>query len=336
MESKKDEIIITCSEGFLGLSAMLLLLWKQEWLILLFLCLLSAAFFLHRRLDRQKISRELSSLSDLLELILQGKPLLYHNGNQETLFDKINTQIVRIDEIHRANEARLKKEQDSTKQLLAELSHQLRTPLANMETYLALAEEEDVSPNERKTYLKSVEHAEQKIKFLAERYVLAARMENRLIQIHKFPQDMKQTAAEAIFQVYKRAEKKQIYIEMKEKESLNPMISHDRNWLCEAIYNLLDNSIKYSPDGSRVQVVLDDNDMFTEICVEDEGVGIEPGEENRIFQLYYRGSRIAGQEGYGMGMFISRQIVAAHDGFMRVKRKEQGFKVSIFLPKAGT
>lgn len=76
--------------------------------------------------------------------------------------------------------------------------------------------------------------------------------------------------------------------------------------------------------------------MFTEISVEDEGIGIEPGEENKIFQLYYRGNNILGQKGYGMGMFITRQIITAHDGFMRVTRKEQGLKVSIFLPKVGT
>ena len=148
--------------------------------------------------------------------------------------------------------------------------------------------------------------------------------------------DLKQTVAEAVFQVYKRAEDKHIFIEIKDNNKFDYIVPHDRNWICEGVYNLLDNSIKYSPKGSRVQIFLEDNEMFTEISVEDEGIGIDPGEENKIFQLYYRGNNISGQEGYGMGMFITRQIISAHDGFMRVKRKKKGLKVSIFLPKVGT
>ena len=76
--------------------------------------------------------------------------------------------------------------------------------------------------------------------------------------------------------------------------------------------------------------------MFSEICVEDNGIGIKKGEENKIFQLYYRGTNISNQEGYGMGLFIAREIVQKHDGFIKVKRKNSGLTMSIVLPKAGT
>lgn len=328
--------IIKSIEALLLLLIVVCLISKQEWLILLALCMFFIVMIIHTKQNRKKISYDLSEISEMLEQVLQGKNLKYNCINTDTLFDKIRMQILRIDEINKGNKDILEKERDSIKQLLAEISHQLRTPLANMETYLALVDDERTPQSEKKVYIQSVESAEQKIKFLVEKFIIAARMENRIIQIHKFPQDLKQTVAESVFQVYKSAEKKQIYIEIKEKNKTDYNVSHDRNWLCEGIYNLLDNSIKYSPNGSRVQVLLDDNEMFTEISVEDEGIGIEPGEENKIFQLYYRGNNILGQKGYGMGMFITRQIITAHDGFMRVTRKEQGLKVSIFLPKVGT
>lgn len=323
-------------EVFLLITIAALLFYQREWLILFVFFILCFILIIHLRKNRVEISQDLSEISEMLEQILQEKQLQYNCINSDTLFDKIRMQILRIDEINKGNMNTLEKERDSIKQLLAEISHQLRTPLANMETYLALADDERTPQSEKKKYIQSVECAEQKIKFLVEKFIIAARMENRIIQIHKFSQDLKQTVAEAVFQVYKRAEDKHIFIEIKDNNKFDYIVPHDRNWICEGVYNLLDNSIKYSPKGSRVQIFLEDNEMFTEISVEDEGIGIDPGEENKIFQLYYRGNNISGQEGYGMGMFITRQIISAHDGFMRVKRKKKGLKVSIFLPKVGT
>ena len=70
--------------------------------------------------------------------------------------------------------------------------------------------------------------------------------------------------------------------------------------------------------------------------MEDEGIGIEKDEENKIFQIYYRGKNISGEEGYGMGLFITREIIKKHDGFLKAKRRKQGLSISIFLPKTGT
>lgn len=330
------EKTINCLEVFLLITIAALLFYQREWLILFVFSILCFILIIHIRKNRVEISQDLSEISEMLEQILQEKQLQFNCINSDTLFDKIRMQILRIDEINKGNRNTLEKERDSIKQLLAEISHQLRTPLANMETYLALADDERTPQSEKKKYIQSVESAEQKIKFLVEKFIIAARMENRIIQIHKFSQDLKQTVAEAVFQVYKRAEDKHIFIEIKDNNKFDYIVPHDRNWICEGVYNLLDNSIKYSPKGSRVQIFLEDNEMFTEISVEDEGIGIDPGEENKIFQLYYRGNNISGQEGYGMGMFITRQIISAHDGFMRVKRKKKGLKVSIFLPKVGT
>ena len=330
------EKTINCLEVFLLITIAALLFYQREWLILFVFSILCFILIIHIRKNRVEISQDLSEISEMLEQILQEKQLQFNCINSDTLFDKIRMQILRIDEINKGNRNTLERERDSIKQLLAEISHQLRTPLANMETYLALADDERTPQSEKKKYIQSVESAEQKIKFLVEKFIIAARMENRIIQIHKFSQDLKQTVAEAVFQVYKRAEDKHIFIEIKDNNKFDYIVPHDRNWICEGVYNLLDNSIKYSPKGSRVQIFLEDNEMFTEISVEDEGIGIDPGEENKIFQLYYRGNNISGQEGYGMGMFITRQIISAHDGFMRVKRKKKGLKVSIFLPKVGT
>ena len=72
--------------------------------------------------------------------------------------------------------------------------------------------------------------------------------------------------------------------------------------------------------------------MYARIQVVDEGIGIGEGEENRIFQRFYRGSQTAGISGFGLGLYISREIVLLHGGFMKARRKENGLEVAILIP----
>ena len=200
---------------------------------------------------------------------------------------------------------------------------------------LTLLEDNRIEEAEKETYIKAVEKSENKLHFLIEKFIVAARLENQIIQIHKCDSNLKETVAQAVFQVRKKAEEKNINI-IVQGEDADKKVIHDRNWLCEAIYNLLDNSIKYSPVSTDIVVTLISNEMFSEIRIEDSGTWIEKGEENKIFQLYYRGKNVSNEEGYGMGLFITREIVQKHDGFMKVKRKDSGLIMSIILPKAGT
>ena len=107
---------------------------------------------------------------------------------------------------------------------------------------------------------------------------------------------------------------------------------HDPNWLGEAFYNLLDNAVKYSEVGDKIEVSVSRNDMFLKIQVRDYGIGIEAGEENQIFQRFYRGKRVTTQEGFGIGLYLAREIVNRHGGFLVARRKSKGLLMEINLP----
>ena len=109
-------------------------------------------------------------------------------------------------------------------------------------------------------------------------------------------------------------------------------IDHDPNWLGEAVYNLLDNSVKYSPENAVVDISITTNEMFTQISVRDYGMGIEAEEENLIFKRFYRGKKVTVQEGFGLGLYLAREIIMDHDGFMKAKREKKGMTISIYLP----
>ena len=320
-----------------------------------------------------KSRKEMEELSAALEGVINGKEPSLEHISEDTLPSKIRSQILRLNDIMRGSEQALLKEREEIRGLIADTAHQLRTPLANMESYLSLlkadfecrTEEKESSAAKSKPggaadggsesirmedqayYIRAIVESEEKIRFLTESFIRMARLENGIIQIRKDSRDMEGTLLGSILQAKKMADEKQIEIRLtmsgetgrtkktygqEKRNEAESAILHDPQWLGEAVFNLLDNSIKYSPEGSTIHVSTVKNEMFFRIEVRDEGTGIEEGEENLIFRRFYRGKHVNGQNGFGLGLYLSREIVQRHGGFMKVKRLEPGLSVGIYLP----
>ena len=273
--------------------------------------------------------KEMENISLALEKILNGEALDPPAEYTDTLHSKITHQLFRLDEMLRAREKQAAIEHSQIKELIAEIAHQMRMPLANLESYtelLAGALEND----SQRHYLEAVCKSEQQLKFLTESFIKTARLENRIIQIKKESIYLKDTILKSILTASRAAEAKHIDIRLE----ASPEISapHDAGWLGEAIYNLIDNSIKYSPENSAVTVSAAADEMYVRIVVSDFGAGISEDEENRIFKRFYRGKNTNGQPGFGLGLYISREIVMLHDGVMKARRRADGLDMYIFLP----
>lgn len=303
-----------------------------------------------------KSRKEMEELSAALESLINGEEPALDRISEDTLPSKIRNQILRLNDKMRGSEQALLKEREEIRGLIADTAHQLRTPLANMESYLSLMKadlerrtgaSESIRMEDQAYYIRAIAESEEKIRFLTEGFIRMARLENGIIQIRKDSLDMEGTLLGSILQAKKAADEKQIEIRLtmsgesgrtkktsgreKGKEAGSAVL-HDPQWLGEAVFNLLDNSIKYSPEGSTIHVSTVKNEMFFRIEVRDEGTGIEEGEENLIFRRFYRGKHVNGQNGFGLGLYLSREIVQRHGGFMKVKRLEPGLSVGIYLP----
>ena len=303
-----------------------------------------------------KSRKEMEELSAALESLINGEEPALDRVSEDTLPSKIRSQILRLNDKMRGSEQALLQEREEIRGLIADTAHQLRTPLANMESYLSLLKadlerrtgtSESIRMEDQAYYIRAIAESEEKIRFLTEGFIRMARLENGIIQIRKDSLDMEGTLLGSILQAKKAADEKQIEIRLtmsgesgrtkktsgreKGKEAGSAVL-HDPRWLGEAVFNLLDNSIKYSPEGSTIHVSTVKNEMFFRIEVRDEGTGIEEGEENLIFRRFYRGKHVNGQNGFGLGLYLSREIVQRHGGFMKVKRLEPGLSVGIYLP----
>lgn len=228
---------------------------------------------------------------------------------------------------------RLAQEENSTKALITDISHQLKTPLASIKMSHELALSLDFSEKERQSFMETETREILKMEVLLDELVKLSRLENSMIQIKCEKCSMKKTIREAVSQIYIKANSKQIKICVDMEQDVE--ILHDHKWTVEALVNILDNAIKYSPQGTTVNIHVSCLVNHILIQVEDEGIGITEGELHEIFKRFYRGSntRNTVKEGAGVGLYLARSIIEQQGGSIVAKRKNgRGTIFQIMLP----
>ena len=278
-------------------------------------------------------SEELKRISIYLQDLLGGKEINIGAGSEETMSSKINYQLMRVQNVLVSQKTRAQNEKKELQELISDIAHQMRTPLTNLRNYLGFLEEiiEEKKSEPEKQYLKAIQISEEKIYFLTEHFIRISRLEHGIIQLKKEEKDFMKTLRNALGQVQEPAEKKKIIFQFEFPRKIE--VKHDTNWIGEAIFNLLDNAVKYSNQGGKIKVTVQKDEIFLTLRIRDYGIGIEPGEENKIFQRFYRGSRVDNQEGFGIGLYLAREIVSKHGGILIGKRKNPGFEMRMSLPQ---
>ena len=286
---------------------------------------------------------ELGKAAAMTEDLLAGHRLHTSAPGDELLIARIENQLVRIQEMLDGRRKEAEKSRNEIQKLISEIAHQMRTPLTNIESYTGFLknmietaeqnlEGEESESNEKigLQYISALEVRERKLHFLVDSFVKMARLEQHIIQIRKNEKDLLKTIQNTFGQIQNRAEEKQIRFRIAMLKQA--VCSHDSNWLGEAVFNILDNAVKYSKPGGTVEVSLKQNEMYMKLQVRDYGIGIEEGEENQIFRRFYRGRRVTVQEGFGIGLYLAREIVNLHGGFMIAKRMDPGLLIEVNLP----
>lgn len=290
-------------------------------------------------IQRKNRIHELEEIEKLNEAILDGKTVHAIASGKETLYAKIECQLIRIQEMLQGRKEDAEKSRDEIQKLISEIAHQMRTPLTNIGTYQKFLEEKlykqivtgkTVEFTSSLEYIKAMEKSEEKLCFLVEGFIKMSRMEHKLIQIRQEEKDIIQTLRNVLGQIQYFAERKNLQFDITMPDTL--VCLHDTNWFGEAIYNLLDNAVKYSENGGRVGMSVYKNEVYLKIQVRDYGIGIRKGEENKIFQRFYRGELVTTQEGFGIGLYLAREIVNQHGGFLQAKRMLPGLQMEIKIP----
>lgn len=158
----------------------------------------------------------------------------------------------------------------------------------------------------------------------------ASRLENGVIRFDAENAGIKETIAKALSSVYAQASDRNMELIVEEFQDFK--LWHNPKWTAEAMSNLLDNAIKYSPQNGSIRITLSRLDLYTKIMISDEGIGIPESEYNLIFKRFYRGRNAGQQEGSGLGLYLAQLIVQHENGYITVSSREgRGSSFSMFL-----
>ncbi len=212
---------------------------------------------------------------------------------------------------------RLMEEQDKIKQLISDISHQTKTPIANILLYAQLLQEKETDP-ELLPIVENIREQSEKLDFLIRSMMKASCLESDILILRPEKQPVMPCILSAAAAAQEAAVKKQIKIDVKETDTA---ACFDRKWTEEALGNLIDNAVKYSNPGSQIQVSVDDYQMFAAVQVADFGIGIKEDEQAQIFERFYRSREVAGEKGVGIGLYLVREIATRQGGYVKVKSK---------------
>lgn len=233
----------------------------------------------------------------------------------------------------------LEEEQDNTKSLVTDISHQLRTPLSALRACFSLYAETQ-EQTEKEEFEKRCEMQMDKLETLTEALGNISRLETHMIRLRPENVSFTEILAGAVNTVYHKAMAKRITIEMDEESEEIPLCL-DKRWTTEAIANVLDNAVKYSPAGSSIFVRTWKLFSFVRVEIEDQGIGIPKREWNQIFRRFYRGDSdvVKKEEGTGVGLYLARKIIEEGGGTISVRpagEKGSIFVIQLPLPQIGS
>lgn len=214
-----------------------------------------------------------------------------------------------------------RQEKEGTKELVADISHQLKTPISALDTSFSILLQENLSVEERTEFTKRCRNALDGLEILLQSLLQISRLEAGLIQIEKSQQSLSDIILIAVNRVYPKASEKNIELSFDCESSLEKMkIMLDKKWLSEALINVLDNAIKYSPRDSKIDIRLQKRNMILRIEIEDQGIGIPSEEYHKVFQRFFRGTiqQVKEANGSGIGLYLARKIIEEHHGTISV------------------
>ena len=226
-------------------------------------------------------------------------------------------------------------EKEQVKSLISNMSHQLKTPLANIMMYEEILTSEgsdgtELSREEQKKFLKKMRIQSEKVNWILNSLFRMVKLEQNVIQFEAGPNLIRKTILDAVNLIYEKAQAKEIEIETKYFPDCS--LFHNPKWTTEVFANLLENAVKYTRRGGRISIGMNRMEMYTEIWIRDTGIGIAPEELPEIFRRFYRSPDVENLEGSGIGLYLSKLILEKEKGYMNVaSRKGEGSCFSVFL-----
>lgn len=293
--------------------------------ILAVIAAVCAVFYYRRRTE--KILR---SASDMLDRAIAGG--FSESVYDESLLSSVEAKLSRFLSACAVSSKNLAEEKDRIKSLIADISHQTKTPVSNILLYAQLLNEQEL-PADADQYAAALSGQAQKLSFLIEALVKASRLEAGIITPAPRLAALGPVLDDVAAQIAPRAKAKNISVNVAPTDE---KAFFDPKWTAEALYNMVDNAVKYTSEGGSVGISATAFELFCRVDIADSGMGIAEDEQPKIFTRFYRSLAATDVEGVGIGLYLSREIVSGEGGYIRVSSMPgKGSVFSVFLPREG-
>ena len=321
--------------SMLALSFLLSAMTGQGWVLLAGSLLTACALFwmfLLTLFFAKRLSRFTNDLCQTMDSMISGGQEPARAEDRETIFARISYRLSRLYNILQENRRRVDEERRELQTLVSDISHQVKTPVANLKMVTDTLLAKPVTEQERRDFLQGIRSQTDKLEFLVRSMGKASRLEIGAVTLEKKDAPLLDTLAQAMSGIVYGAEQKGISVEVQCPGDLR--VSHDSKWTAEALFNLLDNAVKYTPAGGRICVSVEQWEMYVKLDVADTGRGIPESRQAAIFRRFYREEEVHDQPGVGIGLYLAREIVTRQGGYIKVTSEVgRGSTFSVFLPR---
>ena len=337
----KHRTLTIMRSGMLLLSAALFLalvglLWTAipwtavRWSILGLCAALYAAVGLWAWYQRRQVALFADDLCQTLDTLLSGRPVEGYQPYEDSLTAKVQGKLMQYFDIMSEGKRQSQRDKETLQGLVSDISHQVKTPIANLQMFTGILRQHTLSEEQRQEFLGTMAGQLDKLDFLLQSLIKMSRLETGTFVLHMENARLSDTIAQAMSTVWARAEEKGIQLSADCDSAVT--VQHDPKWTAEALGNLLDNAVKYTPEGGSVSVLVRPWQFYTRIDITDTGIGIPEAHYHDVFQRFYRAPEVAAQEGVGLGLYLANGIITRQRGYISVKSKVgEGTTFSVYL-----
>ena len=265
---------------------------------------------------RRYIMKIFNSVDLVLERILAkdiSNPIETTDDNR---ISKLTYKANRIIDMCVSDMARNKVEKETIQGFISDMSHQMKTPLSGISIYSDILLSGNINIEEQEEFLHRIRSGTEKLQWMMDCLIKMSRLEVGAVQLSPVETNIKQTISDSIAGVVATASKKNIDIVVSEFRDC--LLYHDKKWTREAITNVLENAVKYSPSDSKIDIAVEQMVLYTKIIISDYGVGIEKKDWNLIFKRFYRGNNVKDNEGSGLGLYLATLIMEKQGGYIMI------------------
>ena len=279
-------------------------------------------------------NKTITRLEEMLDSALDGN--FVESNYNETKLSRLESKWKAFLGSSVLSNQNLEQERHRLEEFISDISHQTKTPMTNIKMYTELLKEEvsqgEASSIDRiKSYVDMIDKQNTRLEFLIDSLTKLSRLENGTLTVVSKNEKVDKLIETSISAVESKAKTKQITISHKKDDSL--VASFDLKWTNEALINILDNAVKYSPEGGHIEVFTEQYEVYQAIHIVDNGPGISEDEAAKIFGRFYRGGDVQQEEGVGIGLYLTREIISKEDGYIKVipTTKREGGEIIVYL-----